>query len=202
MIRPATHTLGGNGRHSACIIQAALTRASIGVSGTDDYTARIGDLKKRQFLSAFLHDHPGIQHKAGVPLGGSFILVYHGEPDMMGAGFTTSADLVLEVAVSPLPATTLAASGTTPALTAYDQSKLSVSANPQLANTLAANPQGAGSQAPNPQAGTVQAAVYNHGTVDVNTAAKGKKDTAKGKTPKEPQGTIKFSFDVVLISST
>ena len=50
----------------------------------DDYTARIGDLKKRQFLSTFLQDHPGIQHKAGVPLGGTFILVYHGEPDTTG----------------------------------------------------------------------------------------------------------------------
>jgi hypothetical protein len=47
----------------------------------DDYTARVSDIKKRQFLSTFLKDHPGIQHKAGAPLGGTFILVYHGEPD-------------------------------------------------------------------------------------------------------------------------
>lgn len=62
----------------------------------DDYTARIGKLKKRQFLSTFLQDHPGIQHKAGVPLGGSFILVYHGEPVNTGisGGFTTTIGLV------------------------------------------------------------------------------------------------------------
>jgi hypothetical protein len=46
----------------------------------DEYERRIGDLKKRQFLSNFLAAHPGVQHKAGAPLGGTFILVYHGEP--------------------------------------------------------------------------------------------------------------------------
>ncbi len=46
----------------------------------DVYVARIGDLKRRQFLSNFLQDEPGVQHKAGVPMGGTFILVYHGDP--------------------------------------------------------------------------------------------------------------------------
>jgi hypothetical protein len=50
----------------------------------DDYAARIGDLKKRQFLSNFLQTHPGIQHKAGAPIGGTFILVYHGDPGPTG----------------------------------------------------------------------------------------------------------------------
>lgn len=72
----------------------------------DDYTARIGDLKKRQFLSVFLQDHPGVQHKAGVPLGGTFILVYHGQP--VSAGFTVNfgllqQGLVLEAAATDTP---------------------------------------------------------------------------------------------------
>jgi hypothetical protein len=46
----------------------------------DEYVRRIGELKKRQFLSNFLLQHPGIQHKAGVPLGGTFIIVYHDDP--------------------------------------------------------------------------------------------------------------------------
>ena len=46
----------------------------------DEYVRRVGELKKRQFLSNFLLKHPGIQHKAGVPLGGTFLIVYHGEP--------------------------------------------------------------------------------------------------------------------------
>ena len=62
----------------------------------DDYVARIGDIKKRQFLSTFLQDHPGIQHKAGAPLGGTFILVYHGEPSATekSSGFVANLGLV------------------------------------------------------------------------------------------------------------
>ena len=46
----------------------------------DEYIRRLGELKKKQFLNRFLQDHPGIQHKAGVPLGGTFIIVYHQNP--------------------------------------------------------------------------------------------------------------------------
>ena len=34
-------------------------------------------MKERKFLSSFLQKHPGIEHKAGVPPGGTFIIVYH-----------------------------------------------------------------------------------------------------------------------------
>ncbi|WP_019867400.1 hypothetical protein [Methylovulum miyakonense] len=46
----------------------------------NEYLLRIRELKKKQFLGNFLTVHPGIQHKAGVPMGGTFILVYHQEP--------------------------------------------------------------------------------------------------------------------------
>jgi hypothetical protein len=46
----------------------------------DEYARRVSALRKKQFLSTFLQQHPGIQHKAGVPLGGTFIVVYHQEP--------------------------------------------------------------------------------------------------------------------------
>jgi hypothetical protein len=49
-----------------------------------DYEDRIKELKKKQFLSNFLQDHPGIQHKAGVPVGGTFIVVYHQDPSPPG----------------------------------------------------------------------------------------------------------------------
>jgi len=45
----------------------------------DEFQSRVGELKRLQFLSSFLQREPGIQHKAGVPLGGTFILVYHGD---------------------------------------------------------------------------------------------------------------------------
>lgn len=44
------------------------------------YENRIKELKKMQFLSSFLQEHSGIQHKAGVPVGGTFIVVYHQDP--------------------------------------------------------------------------------------------------------------------------
>jgi hypothetical protein len=46
----------------------------------EEYGRRIGELKKKQFLVRFIEDHPGMEHKAGVPRGGTFILVYHGAP--------------------------------------------------------------------------------------------------------------------------
>lgn len=55
----------------------------------EEYARRLREVKQRQFLSMFLRDHPGIQHKAGVPFGGTFILVYHEEP----AGLKNDVDL-------------------------------------------------------------------------------------------------------------
>jgi hypothetical protein len=52
----------------------------------DEYKRRLREIKQQQFLSYFLSQHPGIQHKAGVPMGGTFILVYHDDPDPVAAG--------------------------------------------------------------------------------------------------------------------
>ena len=46
----------------------------------DEYKHRLREVKQQQFLGPFLGRHPGIQHKAGVPMGGTFILVYHDDP--------------------------------------------------------------------------------------------------------------------------
>ena len=43
----------------------------------DEYLRRIREVKQKQFLSFFLEKNPGIQHKAGFPLGGTFIIIYH-----------------------------------------------------------------------------------------------------------------------------
>ncbi len=55
-----------------------------------EYEARILELKKKQFLSFFLQKNPGIEHDAGAPSGGTFIIVYHQDPDPVrpGGGFT------------------------------------------------------------------------------------------------------------------
>ncbi|MCX6218600.1 hypothetical protein [Spirosoma sp.] len=59
----------------------------------DEYKQRLKELKQKQFLSNFLQNNPGIQHKAGVPLGGTFILVYHDDPEPV----ISTAPVVMEV---------------------------------------------------------------------------------------------------------
>lgn len=44
-----------------------------------EYKLRLIEVNKKLYLSHYLQNNPGIQHKAGVPMGGTFILVYHGE---------------------------------------------------------------------------------------------------------------------------
>ncbi len=46
----------------------------------EEYAKRLTEVKKKLFLSNFLQKNPGIQHKAGVPMGGTFIVVYHDDP--------------------------------------------------------------------------------------------------------------------------
>jgi hypothetical protein len=43
----------------------------------EEYLRRLREVKQLQVLGYFLRQHPGIQHKAGVPVGGTFIVVYH-----------------------------------------------------------------------------------------------------------------------------
>jgi len=41
------------------------------------FNSRINEIYSNIFFKPFVQKHPGIQHKAGVPPGGTFILVYH-----------------------------------------------------------------------------------------------------------------------------
>ncbi len=43
----------------------------------EEWLRRVREVKKKRFLNHFLQKHPGIRHKAGVPIGGTFVLVYH-----------------------------------------------------------------------------------------------------------------------------
>lgn len=63
-----------------------------------EYERRIKEVKQKQFLSFFLQKHPGVQHKAGVPLGGTFVLVYHetSAPVRPPRGVLDLSDLVLD----------------------------------------------------------------------------------------------------------
>jgi hypothetical protein len=48
----------------------------------EEWRRQLRAAQQAQFLGPFLREHPGIQHKAGVPLGGTFVLVYH-EPSRL-----------------------------------------------------------------------------------------------------------------------
>ena len=47
---------------------------------TAEYTKRVEKIQKQNLLSQYLISNPGIDHKAGVPRGGTFIIVYHDAP--------------------------------------------------------------------------------------------------------------------------
>jgi hypothetical protein len=124
----------------------------------DDYVARIGELRKRQFLSSFLQQHPGIQHKAGVPLGGTFVMVYHGEPAASGSSRQITANLTtLQQQVGQ--AATRRATG------AVEQDLSAAAAVPATAGTVgkleAAKPQRAGTIAAADDAAQLMKALDN-----------------------------------------
>lgn len=81
----------------------------------DEYVRRIRELRKKQFLSNFLQQHPGIQHKAGVPLGGTFIIVYHDKPSViltpMDNFSANTAELTISKATTAETAPEMEASG-------------------------------------------------------------------------------------------
>jgi PKD repeat protein len=52
---------------------------------TDEYTARVTKIQQQNLLSEYLKSNPGIDHKAGVPRGGTFIIVYHEAPPTKAA---------------------------------------------------------------------------------------------------------------------
>jgi hypothetical protein len=70
---------------------------------------RVADTYSNLYLGHFLQKHPGLQHKAGVPMGGTFILVYHHETrggtingsfNVTGTANTTSGLLLGRVVAS------------------------------------------------------------------------------------------------------
>ncbi len=60
----------------------------------EEYRNRLQQLRKKQCLSHFLEQHPGIQHKAGAPLGGTFIIVYHEPPTGRSSDTTTTINQI------------------------------------------------------------------------------------------------------------
>jgi hypothetical protein len=73
----------------------------------EEYLKRVVHLTLLRQFGYFTKEHPGIQHKAGVPMGGTFIIVYHSVPSRITSGTVkgrfTLAGQVLDETGSPLP---------------------------------------------------------------------------------------------------
>jgi len=90
----------------------------------DEYKRRLREIKQQLFLGYFLGQHPGIQHKAGVPMGGTFILVYHDDPDLvLSLGATTGANTAILGANLNLATVNTAPVGTVKALATQPQTR-------------------------------------------------------------------------------
>ena len=72
----------------------------------EEWKIRLREAKQAQFLGHFLAAHPGVQHKAGVPLGGTFVVVYHQPPtpalQVAGAPEEEPVRLALNVGGQPI----------------------------------------------------------------------------------------------------
>lgn len=86
----------------------------------DEYEDRLEKVRERLLFSKFADDHPGLQHKAGVPMGGTFVMVYHGEdqPDdvvVQEGSFTIRGQVVVDG--QPLSGVNIVQVGTTNGVT-------------------------------------------------------------------------------------
>ncbi|HVV55280.1 MAG TPA: PKD domain-containing protein, partial [Mucilaginibacter sp.] len=65
-----------------------------------DYLLRWVYVMMLQKFGFFIRKHPGIQHKAGVPMGGTFIMVYHESPQNQVSNSAPSAPTNLQAEVT------------------------------------------------------------------------------------------------------
>jgi hypothetical protein len=96
----------------------------------DEYASRVREVKQQLFLSFFLQNNPGIQHKAGVPPGGTFVVVYHHEPaPVLTLPSGIGANLQQVSAGTRVAGVSGAQAGAAPVLEAFTR----ISANKELA---------------------------------------------------------------------
>ena len=86
-----------------------------------EYLKRVVYLTLLRQFGYFTKQHPGIQHKAGVPMGGTFIIVYHSKPNVITTGTAIGKFVltgkVLDESGAPLPGAVIQVKGTTRAAT-------------------------------------------------------------------------------------
>lgn len=76
-----------------------------------EYNRRLEDIYAKMFFSGFTKHHPGLQHKAGVTMGGTFILVYHAKPVKAGLELTPKQKKAIKKGTFSMQGTVRDASG-------------------------------------------------------------------------------------------
>jgi len=64
------------------------------------YQSRLQKLQQSMLFTQYLADHPGVDHKAGVPRGGTFVLVYYEKPAPVAGNAAQQASTALKNAVN------------------------------------------------------------------------------------------------------
>jgi PKD repeat protein len=72
----------------------------------DEYIKRVEKIQKQNLLSEYLQNNPGVDHKAGVPRGGTFIIVYHEAPPNTATLAATANTLTSVAAIDSIAAVT------------------------------------------------------------------------------------------------
>ena len=65
--------------HVDAVLQAC--KKDVFGSISEEYNRRMLNIQEQFLLGNYTRQHPGINHKAGVPIGGTFLVVYHGDDD-------------------------------------------------------------------------------------------------------------------------
>jgi hypothetical protein len=96
-----------------------------------EYEKRLAYLTRLRQFGYFTKLHPGIQHKAGVPMGGTFIIVYHSRGSGTSNGTFAVTGVVLALSGAPIPGAIISASPLSATITSSTgQFKLVVTALP------------------------------------------------------------------------
>jgi hypothetical protein len=114
-----------------------------------EYNNRVVEVYKKTFLSDYLKSHPGIQHKAGVSMGGTFILVYHSKPFELKKKnqylkrrevSETLTGVVLDDSGDPVQGVKVAIDGTSAATVTNSDGRFAIHANFLPATVIASAP--------------------------------------------------------------
>ena len=101
---------------------------------TTEYAARLANYQQQLTFLNYYKNHPGLEHKGGVPKGGTFVLVYHsGAADTSitnaNSAFAANTNIRTDIAVNTMVDTSVSRETISPALANLDDSTLNLIAS-------------------------------------------------------------------------